>query len=152
MHTRDLIGQAKGILMERHKITADEAFAMLVRSSQSANTKLRDVADHLVRIGQLPPEQAESPCPRRCHASRIGMAQRVPAVWVAVCGGRSAATVVDSHGHEFGYSRRYGNIASKVSACLYLKPLISGFAVEMKATAHFIFQYVDTEFLKIWSV
>ncbi|WP_267936116.1 ANTAR domain-containing protein [Saccharothrix sp. S26] len=54
MHSRDLIGQAKGILMERHKITADEAFAKLARASQGTNTKLHDVADHLTRTGQLP--------------------------------------------------------------------------------------------------
>ncbi|MEU4742060.1 GAF and ANTAR domain-containing protein [Actinosynnema sp. NPDC023658] len=54
MHNRDLIGQGKGILMERHKITADEAFAMLVRASQATNTKLHDVVDHLARTGQLP--------------------------------------------------------------------------------------------------
>ncbi|MCE6995444.1 ANTAR domain-containing protein [Saccharothrix sp. S26] len=40
--------------MERHKITADEAFAKLARASQGTNTKLHDVADHLTRTGQLP--------------------------------------------------------------------------------------------------
>ncbi len=52
--TRQLIGQAQGILMERHKITADQAFGLLVRTSQHRNTKLRDVADALVRSGELP--------------------------------------------------------------------------------------------------
>ncbi|WP_219415491.1 GAF and ANTAR domain-containing protein [Pseudonocardia nigra] len=51
--TRDLIGQAKGILMERHKVDADQAFAMLVRASQNANRKLRDVAEHLTASGEL---------------------------------------------------------------------------------------------------
>jgi GAF domain-containing protein len=51
--TRDLIGQAKGILMERHKITADRAFALLVQVSQASGRKLRDVADHLVSSGEL---------------------------------------------------------------------------------------------------
>jgi AmiR/NasT family two-component response regulator len=46
--TRDLIGQAKGILMERYKITADQAFSLLIRASQDTNSKLRDVADHLI--------------------------------------------------------------------------------------------------------
>jgi GAF domain-containing protein len=50
---RDVIGQAKGILIERYKITGDQAFALLVRVSQRTNTKLRDVADYLVRSGQL---------------------------------------------------------------------------------------------------
>ena len=48
-----LIGQAQGILMERHKMTTDHAFALLVRVSQHRNVKLRDVADTLVRSGQL---------------------------------------------------------------------------------------------------
>ena len=52
--TRQLIGQAQGILMERHKITADRAFALLVQASQSRNTKLRDVAEALVNTGSLP--------------------------------------------------------------------------------------------------
>ncbi len=51
--TRQLIGQAEGMLMERHKLTADEAFAMLVRVSQNGNVKLRDVAEQLVRSGSL---------------------------------------------------------------------------------------------------
>jgi transcriptional regulator with GAF, ATPase, and Fis domain len=54
MATRDLIGQAKGNLMERHKITATQAFTLLVRVSQSRNLKLRDVAQQLASSGQLP--------------------------------------------------------------------------------------------------
>ncbi|MFI9411131.1 GAF and ANTAR domain-containing protein [Nocardia gamkensis] len=53
--TRDLIGQAKGILMERHKLTADQAFALLVRASQHTNTKLADIAEYLTHRGELPP-------------------------------------------------------------------------------------------------
>lgn len=52
--TRELIGQAQGILIERHKISADQAFAMLVAVSQQANVKLRDVADALVHTGLMP--------------------------------------------------------------------------------------------------
>jgi GAF domain-containing protein len=55
LETRDVIGQAKGILMERHTITADEAFEMLVSASQRHHKKLRDVADALARSGELPP-------------------------------------------------------------------------------------------------
>ncbi len=53
MTTRDLIGQAKGILMERHRITADQAFTLLIRASQLANAKLRDVAENLTATGEL---------------------------------------------------------------------------------------------------
>lgn len=51
--TRQLIGMAQGILIERHKLTSDQAFELLVRVSQHRNTKLRDVADRLVRSGHL---------------------------------------------------------------------------------------------------
>jgi ANTAR domain len=50
---RDLIGQAKGILMERHRITADAAFALLAEASQHKNVKLTEVAAHLVETGEL---------------------------------------------------------------------------------------------------
>lgn len=45
---RDLIGQAKGILMERENVDADAAFAMLVTASQHANRKLREIAAAVV--------------------------------------------------------------------------------------------------------
>ncbi|MCE6995457.1 GAF and ANTAR domain-containing protein [Saccharothrix sp. S26] len=51
--TRDLIGQAKGILIERHRITGDQAFAVLVRASQRTNTKLAHIAEYLVHSGEL---------------------------------------------------------------------------------------------------
>jgi GAF domain-containing protein len=50
---RDIIGQAKGILMERHRITANEAFAMLSERSQQVNRKLKDVARRLAETGAL---------------------------------------------------------------------------------------------------
>ena len=53
MTTRDLIGQAKGILMERYKISGQEAFRLLVLASQATNIKLVDVADELARTGHL---------------------------------------------------------------------------------------------------
>ncbi|MEY9487636.1 GAF domain-containing protein [Streptomyces calvus] len=48
MHTRDLIGQATGILMERLDIDAAGAFDSLVRASQRENVKLRDLARRIV--------------------------------------------------------------------------------------------------------
>jgi GAF domain-containing protein len=53
MMSRAFIEQAKGILMERHKIKEDEAFTILTHASQRTNTKLRDVAAELVRAGTL---------------------------------------------------------------------------------------------------
>ncbi|CAM3586361.1 GAF and ANTAR domain-containing protein [Kibdelosporangium persicum] len=44
LETRDVIGQAKGILMQRRGISADEAFELLRRASQDLNIKLAEVA------------------------------------------------------------------------------------------------------------
>jgi GAF domain-containing protein len=55
LRSRDLIGQAKGILMERRKLTADEAFEVLRRTSQRLNIKLRDVAAWIADTGTEPP-------------------------------------------------------------------------------------------------
>ncbi|WP_233492333.1 GAF and ANTAR domain-containing protein [Blastococcus sp. TF02A-30] len=54
MRSRDLIGQAKGILMERHKLTADQSFALLTRISQELNRKLVDIARELAETGDIP--------------------------------------------------------------------------------------------------
>jgi len=51
---RKLVGQAMGILMERFDVDGDQAFAILKRYSQDTNTKLRDVAQHLVDTRKLP--------------------------------------------------------------------------------------------------
>lgn len=48
MDTRTLIGQAQGILMAQSRLTAADAFGLLVRASQRSNTKLRDVAARIV--------------------------------------------------------------------------------------------------------
>ncbi len=45
---RDVIGMAKGILMERHGLDPVQAFRMLVDSSQTTNLKLHQVAAWLV--------------------------------------------------------------------------------------------------------
>lgn len=46
--TRDLIGQAKGIVMERFGIDANQAFNLLTRISKDTNRKLRDIAQELI--------------------------------------------------------------------------------------------------------
>jgi GAF domain-containing protein len=48
LETRDLIGQAKGILMAREQCDASTAFDILRRASQRTNRKLRDIAADLV--------------------------------------------------------------------------------------------------------
>jgi GAF domain-containing protein len=52
--TRDLIGQAKGIVMVNEKVTAEEAFALLRDASQLRNMKLRDVAAEVADTGLTP--------------------------------------------------------------------------------------------------
>jgi len=59
LSNRDVIGQAKGILMERHGVTATAAFGVLSRVSQAENTKLAEIArrfagaEHMFFIGRV---------------------------------------------------------------------------------------------------
>jgi transcriptional regulator with GAF, ATPase, and Fis domain len=50
---RDVIGQAKGILMERFKVSAPQAFVLLSAVSSSTNTKLQVVAERLASTGDI---------------------------------------------------------------------------------------------------
>lgn len=52
--SRQNIGIAIGILMERHKLSADEAFSVLSRSSQDTNIKLLHVARRVAETGEDP--------------------------------------------------------------------------------------------------
>ena len=52
--SRDVIGQAKGILMERLHLTSEQAFEELRGASQQQNRKLRDIAALLAETGQWP--------------------------------------------------------------------------------------------------
>jgi hypothetical protein len=48
MHTRGLVGQAVGLVMERYGLSDERAFAFLTRLSQHGNVKLRTLAEQLV--------------------------------------------------------------------------------------------------------
>jgi hypothetical protein len=52
--TREAIGQAQGILMEREHVTPERAFDILRRASQHLNVKLRDIAQNLIDTGERP--------------------------------------------------------------------------------------------------
>lgn len=54
LDSRDVIGQAQGILMERERITAAQAFDLLRNASQTLHIKLRDVAQEIVETGAIP--------------------------------------------------------------------------------------------------
>ena len=49
--SRGIIGQAIGILVERHRVSPDRAFEMLVRASQNRHVKLRELAAYVVETG-----------------------------------------------------------------------------------------------------
>jgi GAF domain-containing protein len=64
LESRAVIDQAKGVLVERFKITPDQAFQMLAEASMKANRKVRDIADHLVATGEFLTERTR-PAGRR---------------------------------------------------------------------------------------
>ena len=53
LEARAVIDQAKGILMERHKLTPEQAFQLLAKASLASNRKLRELAEILVATGEL---------------------------------------------------------------------------------------------------
>lgn len=57
--SRDIIGQAKGVIMERFDIDAVEAFQLLTRVSQQSNIKLIEIARALI--------ESEHPLQHRRH-------------------------------------------------------------------------------------
>ncbi|AWK74791.1 hypothetical protein CBI38_27775 [Rhodococcus oxybenzonivorans] len=50
--SRDVIGQAKGMIMERFNVDAIRAFEMLTHLSQETNTRLHAVAEQIVERGK----------------------------------------------------------------------------------------------------
>ena len=69
--TRDVISHATGLLMERYKIPADEAAALLRKGSQIAGRKLLDVASELLFSGSFPdvtPIRTRVPKPGPAHS------------------------------------------------------------------------------------
>lgn len=72
LESRAVIDQAKGILIERHHLTAEQAFQHLVQASSRSNRKLREVADRLVQTGELaaPPRGPRRVGPDRSARSR----------------------------------------------------------------------------------
>jgi transcriptional regulator with GAF, ATPase, and Fis domain len=49
--SRGIVGQAIGIMVERHRVTPGAAFEMLVRASQQRHVKLRELATYVVETG-----------------------------------------------------------------------------------------------------
>ncbi len=52
--SRDVIGQAKGVLMERRRLSGEQAFAHLRQMSNHHNVKLREIARQIAESGEVP--------------------------------------------------------------------------------------------------
>lgn len=78
MTSRNLIGQAQGILMARQGLTADQAFTVLRTHSQNQNVRLVALAEQVTRTGQLPGTDQDR------RPDRIGRRTRRPAAWPTV--------------------------------------------------------------------
>lgn len=65
MQTREVIEQAKGMLMSTHRIDADRAFDMLRQRSQAENRKIRDIAAEMVHEAMQGDSSWLTPRPRQ---------------------------------------------------------------------------------------
>lgn len=54
--SRDVIGQAKGMLMERYRVDAVQAFSMLAKLSQDSNISVPKLAAQIVHLGSERPQ------------------------------------------------------------------------------------------------
>lgn len=54
LSSRQVIGRAEGILMNRELISGDQAFDLLRTASQQLNIKLREIAQYVVDTGEIP--------------------------------------------------------------------------------------------------
>jgi GAF domain-containing protein len=61
LRTREVIGQAVGLLMQRYELDPDGAFSFLVRSSSHSNTKVRDIAVRMVEEHEAEVEGRSKP-------------------------------------------------------------------------------------------
>jgi GAF domain-containing protein len=59
IESRQIIGQAVGILMERHRLSAKQAFDTLVTASQQSHIKLRELATRISETGEEPSAAAD---------------------------------------------------------------------------------------------
>jgi GAF domain-containing protein len=59
IESRQVIGQAVGILMERHRLSAKQAFDSIVTTSQQSHIKLRELALRISETGEDPGAAAQ---------------------------------------------------------------------------------------------
>jgi len=79
MLSRNVIGQAQGILMERERLTSGQAFDRLRTASQHLNRKLRDVAAQVAETGVIPVIDGHRE-PQPTKSADIGEEYRLAAV------------------------------------------------------------------------
>jgi GAF domain-containing protein len=60
VESRDVIGQAKGILMREHRESAEDAFERIREASSQRNVKVIDLAEEIILAGELPDPPAVS--------------------------------------------------------------------------------------------
>ena len=60
LHSRHMIGLAQGILMQLYDLSVDQSFELLRRYSSHTNTKLSEVAEHVVKHKELPESRPKS--------------------------------------------------------------------------------------------
>ncbi|MDP9429744.1 MAG: ANTAR domain-containing protein [Actinomycetota bacterium] len=56
-----VIERAKGILIKRYELTADQSWQALTRAARYTDTKVRDISNTLVRTGGFPQGQVHRP-------------------------------------------------------------------------------------------
>jgi hypothetical protein len=67
LRSREQIGQAIGIVMQRYGLTHDPALAFMVRTSQTKNIKMRDLAAEIIAETLSPDPPTTTSHPRRRH-------------------------------------------------------------------------------------
>ena len=78
---RAVIEQAKGVLVERHGITLDEAFARLRAMSQEHNVRLVEVAATMVGVRVHPLEEGEPDIPEAVLRGRLPSSPAASSAW-----------------------------------------------------------------------
>ncbi len=76
VESRHRIGIAQGILMHRYSLSKEAAFQLLRRYSNATNTKLRDVAETVIELRDLPPQHRPDAHGPPCAAESKFVAQR----------------------------------------------------------------------------
>jgi AmiR/NasT family two-component response regulator len=72
VHSRQLIGEAVGILAHEHRVTTVAAFANLTVTSQQTNVKVRELAARIVADYDTAQVTGTPPVPPRTSTERPG--------------------------------------------------------------------------------